>query len=165
MRINKTTKGPGVVAVGQPNVEARAVFDELSDLIGDFYQERDQHFQRPEHSFSKIMKGLVYDLSQLRELEIQYEQDEVGRIIYQTANLPELKPVARINLKYLPPERVEEYVKEWDFPHAPFVKTFQGYYAYFNSTNGARRRLDIEGTEQRDGFVDYVRGLNPPRRR
>lgn len=120
---------PGVVAVGKRNAGAREVFKDITDGLIEFYDAQN--------------KGLVFCAREFRTGQDKYscpvnKWDGGGE--YATIK------IERFNEK-----KGTEFVKKWDFPHAPFRYTQQAFGVYFNLAN--RDKDEAE----RNAFLEHAK--------
>ncbi len=113
---------PGVVVVGGKNVGVEEVFDELNGFLSEFY----------------LDNGFVFVSKPFNDAQTKY-----------------FSPVyighATIKIERFSEKRRKEFVKGWDFPHAPFEYTQQVFGVYFNLVEGDRAETE------RDNFLNYIK--------
>lgn len=124
---------PGVVVVGKRNIDTQEVFDELNGFLSEFYLDQELVF------ISEIFdKGKTKYFCPVYVEEIPEENKKP-------------KKHATIKIERFGEKRRQEFVKEWDFPHAPFEYTQQVFGVYFNLVNQDRARTE------REAFLNYVK--------
>lgn len=158
--LDKTRKGPGLLAKSHNNIQLQRVFDELVDGLYRFYETKDmimvpKKFDPCESEY--IFP--VYDQENYPEMYIQYLRNSSDEIIDQKVMMGDVPYSTWIKMQTLKPESGEEYVKEWDFPHSPFRWTKQKLWIYFNAVNPNKIPDKARSFEERNAFLEYTEDM------
>tara|TARA_Y100000294_G_scaffold141791_1_gene135830 strand:+ start:377 stop:859 length:483 start_codon:yes stop_codon:yes gene_type:complete len=135
----------GIVVVGGRNDSKENVFDSIGRLLFDFYQERGSELET---------LYLVDNLIVVTKI-FQNDKDKYYCPIYIPSESANVKH-GQIKIEWFNEERYAKFVKEWDFPHAPFEYSEQIFGVYFNIPDF--KHLDIQKSlYERDSFVEFSR--------
>ncbi len=113
---------PGVVVVGGKNVGVEEVFDDVNRFLSEFYLNQEL-----------VFVSQIFDKGKTKYFCPVYIEH------------------ATIKIERFSEKRRKEFVKEWDFPHAPFEYTQQVFGVYFNLVNQDRVRTE------REAFLNYIK--------
>ncbi len=123
---------PGVIVVGGKNVDAEEVFDGLNGFLSEFY----------------LVNGFVFVSKPFKDSQTKYScpvyvaEPEKGK---------KAQKHATIKIERFRKKRRQEFVKEWDFPYAPFEYSQQVFGVYFNLVEQDKAKTE------RDNFLKYAK--------
>lgn len=150
---------PGVIILGRDNIRAEQVFNEISNNLYDFYLSQGSLFEEMGLLFVSQLFEIGQDkyfnpvyVNDVPDMEFSYDVDESGQQIQKKENETKLIKHANIKIERFDERRRVEFVKEWDFAHAPFRSTQQIFGVYFNLEDISKANVE------RTAFLNYVKG-------
>lgn len=159
--IFKMKRKPGIVVVGSRNFEAEEVFDEVIQNLYNFYESRQRQgtYNGPELVFvSQLFEPRkdkyycpVY-INETPNMDIEVVVDDDGNQTQKITEKGRPQRYGTIKVERIDQRAGMEFVKEWDFPHAPFLWSQQIFAVYFNLDKDQIRQSFTE----RDDFHQYT---------
>ena len=159
-----TKKGPGVLVIGRANHDASLVFEELSDILDNFYETRNneentkifvpEKFQLGKEQY----KHIVY--SGLPDFSYTDKTDTKGNIVDRVQHEEDALIYARLNVKHIGEKVKFDWDKNADYPTAALELHSQKFWAYFNVYGGGKKESNEKSMQERDNFLQYIQRQN-----